>query len=123
MLTGGDPETVRRALETGEALAGVGGFAGSVDGRLVRDVLGRYPLFSAADDPATWSFDPTDLADPDPVPAGHARDASGDAELWTLPDPEPYGDGECAVAAVRVAGAPDKRTGVQSIYIRSRQII
>jgi asparagine synthase (glutamine-hydrolysing) len=102
-VDGATPGTVRAAVASGTALSGADGFAGAVDGRLVRDVLGRYPLFSAADDPATWSFDPTDLADPDPVPAGHARDASGDAELWTLPDPEPYGDGECAVAAVRGA--------------------
>jgi len=102
-IDGATPEAVRAATESGAALSGADGFAGVVDGRLVRDVLGRYPLFSAADDPTTWSFDPADLADPDPVLAGHARDDSGDTELWTLPDPEPYGNGERAVAAVRAA--------------------
>ena len=102
-IDGATTEAVRAAIDRRETLSGVDGFAGEVDGRLVRDVLGRYPLFSEADDPTTWGFDPSDLVAPDPVPAGHARDASGDTELWTLPDPDPYEDGERAVATVREA--------------------
>nr|WP_181692881.1 asparagine synthase-related protein [Natronomonas sp. LN261] len=102
-IDGATPQAVRAAIERGEALSGTDGFAGEIDGRLVRDVLGRYPLFSEADDPTEWSFDPTDLSDPTPVPAGHARGGSGETKLWTLPDPAPVADGERAVAAVREA--------------------
>jgi len=73
-IDGATPQAVRAAIDRGEALSGADGFAGEIDGRLVRDVLGRYPLFSEADDPTEWSFDPTDLSDPTPVSAGHARD-------------------------------------------------
>jgi asparagine synthase (glutamine-hydrolysing) len=100
---GASTGAIRTAIERGDALSGIDGFAGEVDGRLVRDVLGRYPLFSEADDPTAWSFDPRDLADPDPVPAGHARDGSGDEALWTLPDPAPYDDPSRATGSVREA--------------------
>ena len=102
-MQGADPAAVRRALQARDPLPGTRGFAGRLDGALVRDVLGRYPLFSETDDPATWSADPTELADPDPVPAGHRRDADGDTRVWTLPNPDPYADDERAVAAVREA--------------------
>jgi len=102
-IDGATAEAVRGAVDRRESLSGLDGFAGEIDGRLVRDVLGRYPLFSEADDPTTWGFDPNDLANPDPMPAGHARDASGDTELWTLPEPDLYEDGERAVATVREA--------------------
>ncbi len=103
VIDGASPEAVRNAIASGAALSGTNGFAGDLDGRLVRDVLGRYPLFSEPGDPTTWSFDPTDLTDPRGVPAGHARDETGDTELWTLPDPTPSDDPEAAVAAVRDA--------------------
>lgn len=102
-IDGADPAAVRRAIRTGTPLSGLDGFAGELDGRLVRDTLGRYPLFSEATDPTTWSFDPTDLTAPDPVPAGHVRDASGDEQVLTLPDPDPFTDEERAVSAVRSA--------------------
>ncbi|MHB9285978.1 asparagine synthase C-terminal domain-containing protein [Halobacteriales archaeon Cl-PHB] len=99
-LQGADRQTVRDALAAGEPLPGTAGFAGHVDGRLVRDVLGRYPLFSDDDDPGTWSFDPGNLATPDPVPAGHVREADGDRQVWLLPDPDPQTDELLAVDAV-----------------------
>jgi len=101
-LDGAGPGAVRAAIESRDPLSGADGFAGEVDGRLVRDVLGRYPLFSEAEDPTTWSFDNTDLDDPVSVPAGHVRD-DGDTKLWTLPDPDPCDDDGRAVAAVREA--------------------
>jgi len=103
VIDGADPGAVRAALASGEPLSGIDGFAGSLDGRLLRDVLGRYPLFSERDDPATWRFDPTDLDDPAPVPAGHVRDGGGDRRVWELPDPDPLGDADRAVSAVRRA--------------------
>ena len=106
-MQGAPDETVRDALESGDPLPGTTGFAGEVDGRLVRDVLGRYPLFvdGQAGDTSLppWSHDPTDLEAPELFPAGHARDAAGTREVWTLPDPEPFGDRETAVAQVREA--------------------
>jgi asparagine synthase (glutamine-hydrolysing) len=102
-LAGADPATVRDALDSGDPLPGTRGFAGRLDGRLVRDVLGRQPLFSEATDPAAWSHSPHDLRDPEPVPAGHVRDADGDRRVWTLPDPPPRADPDPAVAAVRAA--------------------
>ena len=103
-LQDADPDVVRRAVETDDPLPGTRGFAGALDGALVRDVLGRYPLFSERDDPWRWSADPTDLDDPDPVPAGHRRGGgSGDEQLWTLPEPPVYSDDAETVSAVRRA--------------------
>lgn len=115
-LDGADPGTVRAARSAGDPLPGTGGFAGAVDGTLVRDVLGRRPLFveteaSESDgqtarsddgcDPAErWSFDPTDLSAPRSLPAGHGRDAAGERAVWTLPAPEPAAPDE-ALRAVR----------------------
>ena len=103
VIDGASPEAVRDALRTGTALSGADGFAGELDGQLVRDVCGRYPLFSERGDPSNWSFDPTDVPDPDPVPAGHVRDGDGDTRVWTLPDPERYSDTDHAVGALNEA--------------------
>lgn len=103
VIDGAPPECVRHALRTRTALSGGNGFAGEIDGKLVRDVCGRYPLFSERDDPTNWSFDPTDLDDPDPVPAGHIRDSNGDERVWTLPNPERYDDSRDAIQTVREA--------------------
>jgi asparagine synthase (glutamine-hydrolysing) len=97
------PDRVRRALADGDPLPGTAGFAGSVDGRIVRDVLGRQPVFTEADDPSTWSFDPAALSDPSPVPAGHARGPDGDERIWSLPEPQSASDERAAVRAVRSA--------------------
>ncbi len=103
-MQGADPGRVRDAVESGNPLPGTDGFAGALEpGVLVRDVLGRYPLFSEAGDPTTDSPDPADLTDPDPVPAGCRRDADGDTRVWTLPDPHPVDDEREAVEAVREA--------------------
>jgi asparagine synthase (glutamine-hydrolysing) len=104
-LHGADPAVVRDALDSGDPLPGTGGFAGAVDGRLVRDVLGRYPCFSERDDPTTWSFDPAELDAPEPVPAGHVRTPAGDERVWSLPEPSPFDSDESAVSMVREAVA------------------
>ena len=96
-LRGGDAVTVERALRSGESLSGIDGFAGRLDDRLVRDVLGREPLFVDGDG---WAFAPDELDDPTPFPAGHVADRTtlgGAAPLaetetervLSLPDPEP----------------------------------
>jgi len=104
-LRGADASTVREAIESGDPLPGTGGFAGGVDGRLVRDVLGRQPLYlDAASDGREWRFDPTDLAEPELLDAGTVVEANGDRwELWSLPNPAPETDHEAAVDAVRDA--------------------
>ncbi|RKD97142.1 asparagine synthase C-terminal domain-containing protein [Halopiger aswanensis] len=115
-LHGADAETVREALERGEPLPGTAGFAGEIDGKLVRDVLGREPLFlegteataTGETEDDAWAFEPTALEDPTPVPAGGVVDADeagrvvpADVERrWTLPDPDPEPDHETALEAL-----------------------
>jgi len=110
MIRGTDATLVRRALDERDPLPGAAGFAGraTVDDvpALVRDVLGRVPLFVErdADDPTedgAWAFDRTTLSDPVSVPAGHRRTVTDDERVWTLPDIDPVGDDAAAVVAVR----------------------
>ncbi|ACV10917.1 asparagine synthase [Halorhabdus utahensis DSM 12940] len=101
-LQGADPDVVRAAIEAGDPLPGTRGFAGRLDGRLVRDVLGRYPLFVERDNPDSWSFEPGKLADPVPVPAGTVQDGETVTQWWSLPQPSPR-SGRRAVDAVRSA--------------------
>lgn len=130
ILRGAEAETVRRALDTGDALPGTAGFAGRVDGQLVRDVLGREPLFydlaSAGREGSTdrqgdgcprWSYDPTTLDEPASLPAGHTLEGvpvgvadetdNGSertpTERWVLPTLEPVEDEARAVDDVREA--------------------
>ena len=131
-LRGASASLVADAIRDRDPLPGTRGFAGSVasplrpeyddgapgarDPVLVRDVLGRQPLFVEADatdatdpadatapaDPDAWSFDRSALRDPEPVPAGSVASAAGVDHRWPLPavavsDPGP------AQAAVDVA--------------------
>ena len=118
-LGGTSPDLVHAALADGDPLPGTGGFAGALDttdlafddegtavagrgGRIVRDVLGRQPVFVDGD---RWSLDPDRLDDPRLVGAGHVRDLDDgtDTRVWTLPDPTPETDHGAAVEAVRSA--------------------
>ena len=102
-LHGAAESTVRRAIETRDPLPGTRGFAGRLDdGRLVRDVLGRYPLFVEADR-SEWAFEPTALADPSPAPAGVVQRDGERERIWELPDPNPFETDDAALAAVRDA--------------------
>jgi asparagine synthase (glutamine-hydrolysing) len=102
-LQGASGEVVARALRERDALPGTSGFAGTLpDGRAVRDVLGRYPLFTDRDSGAA-SHDPTALDVPVRLPAGVVRSPDGDEQVWTLPSPDPYADDGAAVAALRTA--------------------
>ncbi|WP_135663680.1 asparagine synthase C-terminal domain-containing protein [Halorhabdus rudnickae] len=99
-LRGADSDTVRSALETGESLPGTRGFAGEIDGHLVRDVLGRQPLFFDGDDPDKWAFDRATLTDPTPLSAGHVVEPDGgQREVWSLPTPVAH-DGPAAVTGL-----------------------
>lgn len=122
-IQGASIQTVRDALVDRDPLPGTRGFAGwltdtesvraepsGLGGQLVRDVLGRYPVFSERGNPEQWSFDPSVLTDPVCVPAGHTRASVGDTRVWTLPEPEPLTDTREAVRCVRTAivGACDE---------------
>jgi asparagine synthase (glutamine-hydrolysing) len=123
-MRGADIAVVREALADGDPLPGTGGFAGLLADppdrngpALVRDVLGRVPLYVERGDNGSdrdaWSHRPGDLDDPDPVPAGHVRTAAGEERAWTLPDPEPERDegraleGLDAAVGAALADAPD----------------
>ncbi|OYR50570.1 asparagine synthase C-terminal domain-containing protein [Halorubrum sp. Ea8] len=120
-LRGTSPDRVRDALRDGDPLPGGRGFAGRLldapgrDGPvLVRDVLGRQPLFverEAIDpvtagapaghgptDPDAWSFSRTALDDPTPVPPGSVASATGVERVWALPDEAPAAPGPAQAA-------------------------
>lgn len=110
-LRGASAAVVRKAVNDREPLPGTCGFAGLLSGvsdgdgpTLVRDVLGREPMFvdrEAADptEPDAWGFDPTAVADPRSVPAGTVLDRHGETAVWPLPTYAPADpvDGQRAV--------------------------
>jgi asparagine synthase (glutamine-hydrolysing) len=107
-LQGAPAAAVRQVVAEGTPFAGIDGFAGRLDGALVRDVLGRYPLFAEAEtsDPVAdgaWSADPTTLDDPVAVPAGHRRTRDGDERVLDLPLVAPATDERAAVRRVHRA--------------------
>ena len=112
LVHGGSVESVVRAASRRDPLPGRRGpprrgFAAALAGPegpvLLRDVLGRHPLFAERDGTG-WAFDRTELAEPVPVPAGGARGTvDGDVReerVWSLPDRPPERDREAAVGAV-----------------------
>lgn len=114
-LRGASPAVVRTVLDTDDPLPGasgrgpsdMGGFGGVVDGRVVRDVLGRQPVYTeaGADDPTTtgaWAFAPGELDDPVAVQPGAVRTADGESQRLCLPEPA-VDDAETAQQAVTEA--------------------
>lgn len=104
-LQGTTASVVRAAIKSGDPLPGTRGFAGHIDEVLVRDVLGRYPLFfeTNSEGDLRWSPDPTALTNPTSLAAGHKLSPSGLDQLWTLPAPEPQQNSTKAIRAVRAA--------------------
>lgn len=101
MLRGASTALVTDAIETRRPFPGTAGFAGELDdGRLVRDVLGREPLFIDEAEPDRWSFDPYDLDVPTSFPAGSVRDDGGIEQVWSIPNREPV-DGSSTETALR----------------------
>jgi asparagine synthase (glutamine-hydrolysing) len=87
-LRGGTARQIQSALDAGIPLPGTAGFAGELpdgSGTLVRDVLGRQPLYVDGDD---WAFAPENLSYPEPFPAGHARRGGQTERIWPLPAPQ-----------------------------------
>lgn len=81
-LRGAPAKTVHDAIDGDVALSGTGGFAGYINGMLVRDVLGRQPIFLETAGQFTqdvmpdWAFDPLSLEAPAALPAGAVYDPS-----------------------------------------------
>jgi len=118
VLRGASADRVRAALRDGDPLPGGRGFAGLLTDPperagpiLVRDALGRQPLFVEGDAldpkrdrdptaPGAWAFDRGALDDPKPVPAGGVVSADGTERVWRLPDLGPTADREAALSAV-----------------------
>ena len=92
-LRGAAVDLVRDAIETRDPFPGTCGFAGGLpDGRVVRDVLGRQPLFY---DPAAgdYAYSPDELTAPETFPAGHVWTPGDEPErVFTLPNPDPAED-------------------------------
>ena len=99
-LRGASAETVRNTLAARDPLPGasgrgpsdMGGFGGVVDDQLVRDMLGRQPLYTERDavDPSSagsWAFSPDELDEPVVVPPGGVRTVDGDSHCLRLPEP------------------------------------
>lgn len=98
-IRGADPAVIAKAVRTSDPFPGTRGFAGVLDDRLVRDVLGRQPLFVDADT-TEWSFDPTTLDSPRRFPAGHLREHGTERQVWSLPRRPPTSDHAQAVRAL-----------------------
>ncbi|MFC6614630.1 asparagine synthase C-terminal domain-containing protein [Halopenitus salinus] len=118
-LRGATAEAIEDAIDDADPLPGGRGFAGRLvlkpetdrgdehgaeEPALVRDVLGREPLFVEAECPdptaeGAWAFDRRALESPVPVSAGSVVTASGSRTIWTLPEPAPAPP-ETAQAAV-----------------------
>ncbi|QFU83809.1 asparagine synthetase B family protein [Natronorubrum aibiense] len=127
-IRGTDVETVRLALEDDEPLPGTVGFAGELDEMVVRDVLGRVPLYVEADhDPSSpdsqWAFEPAALETPELVPPGSTLDLTAETDSerrWTLPEPPLETDHDAALerlsnairTATDAARAPDREVAV-----------
>jgi asparagine synthase (glutamine-hydrolysing) len=117
-VEGASPETVRTALRDGAALPECDGFAGVVDGSVVRDVLGRRPLFVGRGDRGwRWARSPRELDDPVEFPPGGVvplerfSDPSFEPledvrRAWTLPS---VGERTVEEAVEAVAAALDDR--------------
>lgn len=115
-MRGAPPTLVHRALADREPFPGGYGFAGEVDGTVVRDVLGRTLVYTERDDPLVWSYDPDELTAPDLVPAGHRRGPDGDERVWELPTYEPRPADESTVERLsgQVADAIDGSVDVDA---------
>ncbi|ELY62286.1 asparagine synthetase B family protein [Natronolimnohabitans innermongolicus] len=128
-LRGADPALVRRALEGDDPLPGAAGFGGVLEDdeseRLVRDVLGRVPVYVDSTGTAPrWAFEPGALEEPELLPAGATLDltvpAADPEQRWTLPEPEPETDPAAALESLADAietAASDARAGDREIAV------
>lgn len=87
-IRGGTVREITSAVASRAPLPGLDGFAGQLDdGRLVRDALGREPLFV---DGVSWAYRARDLADPTPFPPGAVgRPTDVATTVLTIPRRDP----------------------------------
>lgn len=103
-LQGADPDDVQAAITSGEPFTGDAGFAGQLpDGRIVRDVLGRYPVFTHPEEPMEYAFTPQSLAAATPVPPGTVIENGESAQVWRLPDEDLYSADTVALRELRAS--------------------
>lgn len=111
-VDGASVALVEDAIADDDPLPGTTGFAGRLpDGRLVRDILGRRPLFVEGEVVSTLTtdghrpsvaFDPRHLRNPRPHPAGVVTRGGEVVYRFRLPDPEPR-DPETALSSLERA--------------------
>lgn len=106
-INGISQNEARRAIEVQDPFPGTQGFAGEIDGALVRDVLGRMLIYIETEQGGgrKWAFDPDQLQEPELVPAGY-RDSlieGGREQIWQLPNPDPITEKEAALAQLNAA--------------------
>lgn len=103
-MKGAAAADVQPAIDDRNPLPGTYGFAGILpDGALVRDVLGRQPLFYDSDT-GEHAFEPRALDAPVSFPAGHRfqpDDQERPERVFELPDPDPCPDEHAALDALR----------------------
>lgn len=100
-LHGASEQAIKRAVRSGDPFTGDSGYGGVLSGgTIVRDVLGRYPVFVEAHDLREWAFDPQLLSDPVSVPSGHVLEAARAQRIWALPERQSFSNHVDAVRAV-----------------------
>lgn len=103
-IRGETVQSVTRALAERDPLPGLDGFAGTLPkGRLIRDVLGREPLFVDGED---WAFSREPLSNPVEFPAGHVSSPGGEPQpCFVLPEANPD---DCSKARRALGAAVDR---------------
>lgn len=116
-MRGASLADVESVLRNREPLSGLDGFGGVLsDGRLVRDVLGRVPVFRDRER-GEWGFDPGTLVTPEPVPAGAVTpiDVGEPTPVLEIPTPPPWGE-QRAVEALASA-VSEQLAGLGSVPV------
>ncbi|MFB6104400.1 MAG: asparagine synthase C-terminal domain-containing protein [Halobacteriaceae archaeon] len=114
---GASPSSVAEVISRAAALSGLDGFGGAMpDGRLVRDVLGREPVFYDRET-GDWGFEPAAVTDPVSVPAGSVVDPVEDTQhhVLVLPSSTPRSP-DAALDALETA-ITDALAGVRDVPV------
>lgn len=108
-INGISQDEARRAIEGQNPFPGTRGFAGEIDGALIRDVLGRELIYIETEPKQgvgrKWAFDPGQLQEPELVPAGYRYSLTEEEQeqIWNLPNPDPVTERKTALAQLSTA--------------------